>query len=490
MCDRSPSACMGPRVAHPHLLDSLWSVPLITAAAAFLSTVGVSNHGFFYVVYMGHYGATREEASWPASIHSIVCHVIGLIIAALQRRTVSVHNLTLLGGLLSWMGFVLSAFAPNIQTISITMGVIYAMGSGTMVIMLSVYNIAYFMKYRGVATGFKFVGWSLSGLVFPPVLTVLFNTYGFEGGMLLLGGIVMNVMVFIMLLRNPRAIHCCATARRKISSQHLVYRAPLLFAYKKTLFQAKTVLDAENVCRLPVETELKSSGDSQGKPSETRGSCIESLCAAFAPLKAPIFYAFLPSFVLCDYGEMLLSTTIVDYAIDKGFTVTQAKHMIICISLAGLVGRLLFPLAADRGYLSRSALVALCYVLITLACMALPHVHSVVGVWLVCFVAAAQFGCLLTMKGVLVADYLGIEHIAAAIGVTGLAMLPLLLGNPAIVGFFRDTMGSYDNLFRSFAALAFLVAMMLLGVVCHERTNNEFQCRLRSSGHVNYGATI
>nr|XP_050029289.2 uncharacterized protein LOC126525322 [Dermacentor andersoni] len=187
---------------------------------------------------------------------------------------------------------------------------------------------------------------------------------------------------------------------------------------------------------------------------------------------------------------MLLSTTIVDYAIDKGLTVAQAKQMIICISLAGLLGRLLLPLAADRGYLSRSALVALCYVFITLACMALPHVHSVAGVWMVCFVAAAQFGCLLTMKGVLVADYLGIEHIAAAIGVTGVAMLPLLLGNPAIIGYFRDTMGSYDNLFRSFAALAFLVAMMLLGLVCHERTANKFLRRDNSSGHVNYGATI
>ncbi|XP_075539437.1 monocarboxylate transporter 12-B-like [Dermacentor variabilis] len=476
MCDRSRSPSAAPRVAQPHLLDSLWSVPLITAAAAFLSTVGVSNHGFFYVLYMGHYGATRQEASWPASIHSIACHVIGLVLAALQR-TVSVHNLTLIGGLFSWMGFVLSAFAPNIQAISVTMGVIYAMGSGTMVIMLSVYNITYFMKYRGVATGFKFVGWSLSGLVFPPILTILFNTYGFQGGMLLLGGIVMNVMVFIMLLSNPRAIRCCTTARRKISRQLL-------------LTVAKNVCDAETVFQLPVEIEVKASGQSQGEPSENQSLCAESLCAAFAPLKAPIFYAFLPSFVLCDYGDMLLSTTIVDYAIDKGLTVAQAKHMIICISLAGLLGRLLLPLAADRGYLSRSALVALCYVFITLACMALPHVHSVAGVWMVCFVAAAQFGCLLTMKGVLVADYLGIEHIAAAIGVTGLAMLPLLLGNPAIIGYFRDTRGSYDNLFRSFAALAFLVAMMLLGLVCHERTTNKFLRRDNRSGHVNYGATI
>ncbi|XP_049515797.1 uncharacterized protein LOC125941958 [Dermacentor silvarum] len=101
------------------------------------------------------------------------------------------------------------------------MGVIYGIGCGIMVIMLSVYNATYFMKYRGVATGCKFVGWSLSGLVFPPILTVLFNTYGFQGGMLLFGGIVMNVMVFVMLLRNPRPIHCCTTGKKKASRQQI-----------------------------------------------------------------------------------------------------------------------------------------------------------------------------------------------------------------------------------------------------------------------------
>ncbi|KAH6931971.1 hypothetical protein HPB50_001861 [Hyalomma asiaticum] len=364
MNHNSPSPPSGPRVAQPHLLDSLWSVPLATAAAAFLSTVGVSNYGLFYVVYMNHYGVTREEASWPGSIHCIISHVI-------------------------------------------------AIGSGTMVIMLSVYNAVYFMKYRGLATGFKFVGWSLSGLAFPPILTVLFQTYGFRGGMLVLSGIVMNVMVFIMLLNNPRPFICCASTTKANSHKE----------------SASVVHEAEKVRPRPENM----SNESQSKPPETHGLCRVLLCSAIAPLKAPIFYAFLPSFVLCDYGDMLLSTTIVDYAVDKGFTAVQAKNLIICISLAGLLGRILLPLAADRGYLRRSALVALCYFAIALACMALPHAQSVASVWFLCFVAAAQFGCILTMKNVLVADYLGIENIAAAMGATGVAMLPLLLGNPSIV---------------------------------------------------------
>ncbi|KAL1467586.1 hypothetical protein MTO96_042059 [Rhipicephalus appendiculatus] len=437
--NRSPSSSMGPTVAQLHNLDNLWSVPLTTAAAAFLSTVGVSNYGLFYVVYMNHYGVTREEASWPSSIHCIVSHVI-------------------------------------------------AIGSGTMVIMLSVYNARYFMKYRGVATGFKFVGWSLSGLAFPPILTDLFQTYGFQGGMLLLGGIVMNVMVFIMLLKNPRPLNCCATAGRTKSNQQIasVHISRLLTSQLHSRCKWP-----ENVRRLPGKLELSSSGELKVEPSETQHPCMASLCSAFAPLKVPIFYAFLPAFVLCDYGDMLMSTTIVDYAVDKGWTVDQSKNMILCISLAGLLGRILLPLAADRGYVSRSALVALSYFFIALTWMVLPHVQSVEGVWSVCFVAAAQFGCLLTMKGVLVADYLGIENIAASMGITGVAMLPLLLGNPSIVGFFRDTMGSYDNLYRSLAVPAFLVAVMLLGVVCHERTVSESQSRNGRPALVSkYGAII
>ncbi|XP_077511406.1 monocarboxylate transporter 14-like [Amblyomma americanum] len=473
----STSASMGPTVAQPHLLDWLWSIPLLTAGAAFLSTVGVSNYGFFYVVYMEHYRISREEASWPASTHCIVSHVIGLILAVLQKR-MSIYSITLIGGIFSWMGFVLSAFAPNIETMSVTMGAVYAIGSGTMVIMLSVYNATYFEKYRGVATGFKFVGWSLSGLTFPPILSYLFDGYGFQGGMLLCGAIVMNVMIFILLLERPRPVYCCSCGRRKLSRQPL-------------LLQPSTGNGAGNAPKLSNQLVVKVNDEVKKELNDSRGSFWQSVCSAFTPLQAPIFYAFLPAFALSDYGDMVLSTIIVDYAVDKGWRVKPAKSLIMCISLAGLVGKLLLPLAADRGHLSRSALVALCYLVIALALMSLPHVSSFVAVWLVCFAAAAPFGCMLTMKGVLVADYLGIEHIPASMGITGVAMLPLLLGNPAIVGFFRDHMGSYDNLFRFIAALAILVAATLLGLVCHERADHKKRRLDNSAAQVGcYGSTI
>ncbi|KAH9377831.1 hypothetical protein HPB48_006504 [Haemaphysalis longicornis] len=217
--------------------------------------------------------------------------------------------------------------------------------------------------------------------------------------------------------------------------------------------------------------------------SEQRSALLGSLYVMFQPLRSPVFYAFLPALVLGDYGDMMLTTIIVDYAVDKGWRIDYAKSLITCISLAGIVGRLLIPLAADKGFLSRSALAALCFLVIALSLLGLPHVDSFGGVWLVCSAAAAPFGCMMTLKVVLVADYLGVDCLPSSMGVSGVAMLPLLLSTPAIVGYFRDYKGSYDNLFRLIAVLAFAVATTLFGLVCYERGKCERQ-------HSNDGTTL
>lgn len=438
--------------------------------------VGVSNNGFFYVAYLRHYGVTRQQASWPSSTHTIISHVIGLPIAALQSRF-SVYRITLVGGIMSWMGFVLSAFSPSIEVVTLTMGVIYACGSGTTAILLSVYNAMYFTKYRGVATGSKFGGWSLSGLVFPYLLTMLFNTYGFEGGMLLTGAIVMHVMIFVMLLKRPPLIRFrCKRPRRKTSKQPLFLQrnnGPQYFFPTTPAVQDIHCLTEKP--KPPDKVEEESS-----KP---RSALLSSLHVMFKPLRSPVFYAFLPALVLGDYGDMMLTTIIVDYALDKGWKIDHAKSLIMCISLAGLVGRLLVPLAADKGFLSRSALAGLCFLVIALSLLGLPHVDSFGGVWLLCSTAAAPFGCMMTLKVVLVADYLGVDCLPSSMGVSGVAMLPLLLSNPAIVGYFRDYKGSYDNLFRLIAVLALLVATMLFGLVCYERGKREWR-------HTNGGPTL
>ncbi|KAL3216592.1 hypothetical protein MRX96_032919 [Rhipicephalus microplus] len=79
---------------------------------------------------------------------------------------------------------------------------------------------------------------------------------------------------------------------------------------------------------------------------------------------------------------------------------------------------------------------------------------------------------LLTMKQVLIADNLGANAVALVSGASGLLLVPVLLSNPLIIGYFRDTTGSYDNLFRIAAGVILCSGFVFLGIMISSRRTN------------------
>lgn len=150
--------------------------------------------------------------------------------------------------------------------------------------------------------------------------------------------------------------------------------------------------------------------------------------------KMPMFYALFFYCAWADYSSSVLSTTVVDYMMDKGSSQREAENIIVYMSSTELVGRLLIPLLADRGLLRRSTLVMACFVLLSLLTFVLPEVTLYSLSVTVCVSVMLLFGCVTTMKGVLMADYLGIGHVSACFGFAGLATIPVTLVNPSIVG--------------------------------------------------------
>ncbi|XP_037512261.2 monocarboxylate transporter 9-like [Rhipicephalus sanguineus] len=61
----------------------------------------------------------------------------------------------------------------------------------------------YFDKYRGVASGLKFAGYSMASLLFPRILTSLRDAYGFRGCLLVYAALTMNVTALTLLLKEP-----------------------------------------------------------------------------------------------------------------------------------------------------------------------------------------------------------------------------------------------------------------------------------------------
>ncbi|KAH9377743.1 hypothetical protein HPB48_004867 [Haemaphysalis longicornis] len=404
-------------------LDTVWSVALLSSIVSLLSAVGISNGSLFYVAIIQHLRVSHEAAAWTGSASSVAAHVAGS-------------------------------------------------GIGIVFVALSVYIAAYFDKYRAAASGLKFAGQAAAGLIFPPAITALLRTYGFTGAVLLFGGVCMNATPFVMLLGNPPALTAKDTNRalfRRIknvaasclkcfsSSKSAVDQPADNKEVKSVSFftsesESKpqttegtstqtTSLGTESSqprAEFAVDIDLKTAGATEAENAAAAPSPLsnrrKSVHDVWEPLRKPMFYALVPGLICSEYCEMASQTTIVDYSMDKGWDINDATSLVICLAVGSFVGRLLLPLLADLKFVTRTSLMSACYIGYAAAFLAMPHVNSFHGVILLCVVSGATVGCAQSLKPVVMADYLGAQLIAPCSGMAGIIMLPLVLGNPAIIG--------------------------------------------------------
>ncbi|CAN8015653.1 unnamed protein product, partial [Ixodes persulcatus] len=186
-------------------------------------------------------------------------------------------------------------------------------------------------------------------------------------------------------------------------------------------------------------------------------------------LRIPIFYAVTLSWLILCYNVDIFTTTLNDYAIDKGVSVTDALSLISYSSMAELFGRILLPLLADQNYVRRSTLTACNFFMMGTAVTCLPLVSSYtasvgVTVTVSCFMGSAVSTC-----SALLADSVGLEKLEVSYGLMGLLCAPLLFAKPFFVGYFRDKLGAYDNMYHTFSGLLFFLSSLWSLIVITER---------------------
>ncbi|KAH9365018.1 hypothetical protein HPB48_000723 [Haemaphysalis longicornis] len=273
----------------------------------------------------------------------------------------------------------------------------------------------------------------------------------------------MHATPLVMLFKNPPIITCRRNKTQSSLSREIKSRATSDSKYCFTIenTQKTNGIEADNQsattrteANLRAQKPVRSGWEANGVVTEGIDQMLNNKSKAVlkppqsvldsgsrknflnvcGPLRKKMFYVFVPAFIICDFDDLVSALSIVDYAMDKGWEREDATSLIMCLSVGSLIGRLLLPLLADFKFLTRSALMAACYAAVAAVFLGMPHVYSFHGILLLCVVSGAAVGCSLSLKPVLMADYLGADQIAPAMGVTGLIMLPLHFANPSIVG--------------------------------------------------------
>jgi len=132
--------------------------------------------GIFMVEFIAFYGVSTESASWVLSILVGVTLGSGPIASSMVNKY-GCRPVTIVGAIIAGIGLGVSIFAPTIEVLYLTVGLLAGFGFGMMYLPAIVSVTCYFEKKRSFATGIAVCGSGLGTFIFAPLTQTLIDGY-------------------------------------------------------------------------------------------------------------------------------------------------------------------------------------------------------------------------------------------------------------------------------------------------------------------------
>lgn len=284
-------------------------------------------------------------------------------------------------------------------------------GFGVTVLSTQIFIMTYFEKLRGTAYGISTIGVTIAGFVFPKLMLYFKDTYGLQWTMLLMGALLINLTPLSVLLKMP------SWSRKKTR-------------HERTQDLVWSVYITEPNGEIEEPSQEASSSTSKG----TLRTDVLKLA------RMPIFYLITFSAAVVFVNDIVFLSTMVDFALDNGISMTDAVWLTSCFGATDILGRLFLPVLADRGYLRRTTLLTLTLLLMGSVLTVAPYATTYWTIGAVIAVTTALSACGILMHDVILVDNVGVRRIALAHGIIGIVKAAPMLSSPAIIGQF-----TYNN---------------------------------------------
>lgn len=188
----------------PKFPDGGWGWMVVFASLMIcLISDGISfSFGLLYIEFLKEFQESKSKTAWIGSLFMAVPLILGPVGSALVDKF-GCRKMTIVGGIISGLGFIISSFAESIEMVFFTFGFLSGLGL-CLCYVTAVVSIAYwFDKKRTLATGLGACGTGIGTLLYAPMTQYSIEEYGWRGTVLLLAGTFFNFCVCGALMRDP-----------------------------------------------------------------------------------------------------------------------------------------------------------------------------------------------------------------------------------------------------------------------------------------------
>nr|XP_040050893.1 monocarboxylate transporter 13 isoform X2 [Gasterosteus aculeatus aculeatus] len=177
-----------------------WVVVMSAFFVMGLTAAVLKNFGLFFLDIQSHFGVLTSTTSWVTSTTIVMFH-LGAPLASALTMQFSHRAVVVVGGLLSASGLLLASLDLGLPWLYLTMGVLEGTGIAFTWVPANSLVSHYFSRWRPIAYAVASSGECVFAVMFSPFFRWLIETYGWQGALLVIGGLQLNLCVCGALMR-------------------------------------------------------------------------------------------------------------------------------------------------------------------------------------------------------------------------------------------------------------------------------------------------
>jgi MFS family permease len=383
---------------------------VIVAAGAMITCVAMGAM-FALPVYLQpiaeETGWTRAGISGAMTVGFIVMGIAGFGWGILTDR-IGARPVVLVAGVVLGVGLFVASRTTNLLMFQLAYGGLVGAAGGAFFAPLMATTVGWFDKHRSLAVSLVSVGAGVAPMIVTPLATLLIEAQGWRMAMMITAIVATTLIV-------PAGL--------------LIRRAPAALA----------------------EAPAPATDVAPRQPAPS---------GAAAALRTPQFIVLAATFFFCCAAHSGPIFHTVSYAMICGASALAAASIYSVEGLAGLVGRLVFGVLADRLGVKRVMIAGLA--LQSVAIYLYIYVSELQHFYMLAAVLGLAYGGVMPLYAVLARDYFG-PHVMGTVlgGATMVSSLGMAFG-PVGGGWLFDTFGTYHWLYIASAGVGLMAVVMAL----------------------------